>query len=469
MMKQMSLKWKVTLWYASMLLLLVALLFGFLLSVSDHLLRSQSVSVLEDAVWGFVDEIDIEDGRWELDDDVHFYENDVVFSLYDEQGRLTAGVVPKNFPEDTVLKTHTMQEFNEGFGKWMTYDVALLYGEGKILWARGIYSSDTLPALEGMMFRMLLVACPILIAVALLVGYSITRRALLPIEEIRRTAEEIGGGSDLSLRIPIKRTTGEVRQLADTFNHMFARLENSFEKERQFTSDASHELRTPVSVILSQAEYALLPDSEPEEQREGLEVIRQQAERMSALLSQLLLLARADNGRMNLSEEIFDIGVSALDTLEEMRGRAEQHGIELLSNIQPELMVQGDRGSLMRVFRNLLENAVQYGKEGGWVTLTAFREQGMIVCQVEDNGIGIAPEHLDKIWNRFYRIDTVRGSERGNSGLGLPIVKWTVEQHGGTIEVESTPGEGSCFTVRLPEAEEGKMELVPDKACDSAP
>lgn len=454
MMKRMSLKWKVTLWYASMLLLLVALLFGFLLSTSDYLLRSRSVSVLEDAVWNFLDEIDVEDGRWEVDDDVRFYENDVMFSLYDEQGRLVAGSVPKNFPENTTLKTHTMQEINEGFGKWMTYDVAILYSEGRILWIRGIYSSDLLPALEGMMFRMLLIACPILIAVALWVGYSITRHALLPIEEIRKTAEEIGGGSDLSLRIPIKRTGGEVRQLADTFNHMFARLESSFEKERQFTSDASHELRTPVSVILSQAEYALLPDSEPEEQREGLEVIRRQAERMSALLSQLLLLARADNGRAQFAKEVFDVSVLALDMAEEMRVRAGQHQIELITDVQPGLLLYGDKGSLMGVFRNLLENAIQYGKEGGWVTLTVFRDQGMIICQVEDNGIGIAPEHLEKIWNRFYRVDTVRGSEHGNSGLGLPIVKWSVEQHNGTIEVESKQGEGSCFTVRLPEAEE---------------
>lgn len=454
-MKRMSLKWKVTLWYASMLLLMVVLLFGFLMSVADQLFRSQSVSVLEGAVWDFAKEIDIEDGMWELDDDARFYGNDMVFSIYDEQGRLVAGSVPKNFPEDTMLKANTMQEFSEGFGKWMTYDAAIIYGDGNILWIRGVYSSDMLPALEKLMFRVLLVACPILIAVALLVGYYITRQALLPMEEIRKTAEEIGGGSDLSLRIPIKRARGEVRQLTDTFNNMFARLENSFEKERQFTSDASHELRTPVSVILSEAEYALLPDTEPEEQREGLEIIRQQAERMAALLSQLLLLARADNGRAQLVKEVFDASVLALDALEEMSARASACRIELLSDIQTGLLVQGDRGSLMRVFRNLLENAVQYGKEGGWVMLTASREQGMAVFRVEDNGIGIAPEHLDKIWNRFYRIDTVRGSEYGNSGLGLPIVKWTVEEHGGTIEVESRPGEGSCFTVRLPEAEDG--------------
>lgn len=449
-MKRMSLKWKVTLWYASMLLLLVVLLFGFLLSVSDQLVRSQSASVLEDAVWDFVDEIDIEDGTWELDDDARFYENDVTFSLYDDQGRLIAGSVPRNFPENTTLKTHTMQEFNEGVGKWRTYDAAIFYDEGKVLWVRGIYSSDTLPALERMMLQMLLIACPLLITVALFVGYSITRKALLPIEEIQKTAEEIGDGGDLSRRVPTERTQGEVRKLADTFNHMFERLEGSFEKERQFTSDASHELRTPIAVILSQAEYALLPDTEAEEQREGMEVILKQAERMSALLSQLLLLARADNGKEHLAKEILDMEELALEALEEMRKKADQCGVELLSDIRPGLYVCGDRTSLMRVFHNLLENAVQYGKKGGFVMLNLSKSQGMVVCQIQDNGIGMEPEHLDKIWNRFYRVDAARGSEHGNSGLGLSIVKWTVEQHGGTVEVESVPGEGSCFTVRLP-------------------
>lgn len=449
-MKRMSLKWKVTLWYASMLLLLVVLLFGFLFSVSDQLIRSQSASVLEDAVWDFVDEIEIEDGTWELDDDARFYENDVTFSLYDNQGRLIAGSVPKNFPEDTILKNYTMQEFTEGFGKWRTYDAAVVYDEGKILWVRGIYSSDTLPSLERMMFQMLLIACPLLITIALLVGYSITRKALLPMEEIQKTAEEIGGGGDLSRRIPTERTQGEVRKLADTFNHMFERLESSFEKERQFTSDASHELRTPVAVILAQAEYALLPDTEAEEQKEGMEVILKQAEKMSALLSQLLLLARADNGTEHLSRETLDMECLALEALEEVRKRAEQCGIELLSDTRPNLRVQGDRVSLGRVLHNLLENAIQYGKRGGFVMLNLSESQGMVVCQVQDNGIGIEPEHLDKIWNRFYRVDAARGSGNGNSGLGLSIVKWTVEQHGGTVEAESTPGEGSCFTVRLP-------------------
>ncbi len=454
-MKKMSLKWKITLWYAGILILLVTLLFGFLLSISGRLLRSESDLALKDAVWDFAGEVEVDRAHesWELDEDVRFYEKGVLFSLYDAQGNLLAGGVPDAFPKGTTLKAYAMQEIKDSAGKWTVYDVAIPCGGEKFLWARGVYEDETLTAIEQAMLHMLLVACPLLIAVALLVGYSITRGALLPIEELCRTAETIGEGKDLSLRIPTGHTQGELRQLADTFNHMFARLERAFERERQFTSDASHELRTPVSVIRSQAEYALLPDSEPEEKKEGLEIILKQAEGMSRLLSRLLLLARSDSARTRPAKEKFDISALALDVLEEMQNRTKERRTEFAADICPGLFICGDRESTARVFCNLLENAVQYGKENGRIILRVFPEQGMVNCQVEDNGVGIEPEHLDNIWNRFYRADTAHGSGNGNSGLGLAIVKSIVEQQGGTAEVRSRPGEGSCFTIRLPKAD----------------
>lgn len=452
-MKRMSLKWKVTLWYACMLLLMIFLLFGFLISTSDQLLRSESAEALEEAVWDFVDEVKVnrKEETWSLDDDIRFYEKGVVFSLYDGQGRLIAGSVPTGFPEDTTLKAYALQKISDSSEKWTVYDAAIPYGDGKILWARGAYGEDALTTVEGVMLHLLLVACPLLMVFALLVGYSITRRALLPIEEIRETAEKIGESGDLSRRIQVEHAQGEVRQMADTFNHMFSRLENSFEKERQFTSDASHELRTPAAVILAEAEYALLPDTEPEEQKEGLQVIHQQAQRMSELLSQLLLLARADHGKETLIKEPVAISDLAFEALKEQKKHAEDHQITLEHDIQPGLFVEGDRNSLMRIFRNLLENAIQYGRENGWVRLSVCKKDGEIFCKVQDNGIGIEAEHLEKIWNRFYRVDTVRNSGSGNSGLGLSIVKWIVEEHGGTIYVESRPKEGSCFVIRFPQ------------------
>ena len=205
--KGLSIKQKVTLWYACMLVLIVLLLFGFIFSISRSLLQRESDSRLEEVVLDFVDDIDFENGSYELDDDIRFYEDGVIFSIYDEQGRLIAGSVPTNFPADTVLKAYSFQTFSTGESTWSVYDAALSQG-GQILWIRGILPSETLFSVERTMLLVLLIACPLLIAVALLVGYSITRRAFLPIEEIRQTAETIGAGGDLSARIPTERTQG---------------------------------------------------------------------------------------------------------------------------------------------------------------------------------------------------------------------------------------------------------------------
>ena len=446
----LSIKQKVTLWYACMLVLIVLLLFGFIFSISRSLLQRESDSRLEELVLDFADEIDFENGVYELDDDVRFYENGVIFSIYDEQGRLIAGSVPTGFPADTTLKAFSFQTFSASGNAWSVYDAALPYGEDQILWIRGILPSETLFSVERTLFFVLLVACPLLIAVALLVGYSITRRAFLPIEEIRRTAETIGAGGDLSARIPTERTQGEIRQLAETFNEMFGRLETSFEHERQFTSDASHELRTPVAVITSQAEYSLLPDATPEEQREGLEVILEQAQKMSALISQLLMLARADSGTQQLTMAPVDLSLLASMTAEQCREAAARRQIRLDCEIAPGIMTEGDQASLVRVFLNLLENAIQYGRPGGFVKLTLAVQNDFAVCSIADDGIGIARENLERIWQRFYRVDPSRNPGGSNTGLGLSLVKWIIEAHHGTMEAESGLGKGSCFTFRLP-------------------
>ena len=446
----LSIKQKVTLWYACMLVLIVLLLFGFIFSISRSLLQRESDSRLEELVLDFADEIDFENGVYELDDDVRFYENGVIFSIYDEQGRLIAGSVPTGFPADTTLKAFSFQTFSASGNAWSVYDAALPYGEEQILWIRGILPSETLFSVERTLFFVLLIACPLLIAVALLVGYSITRRAFLPIEEIRRTAETIGAGGDLSARIPTERTQGEIRQLAETFNEMFGRLETSFEHERQFTSDASHELRTPVAVITSQAEYSLLPDATPEEQREGLEVILEQAQKMSALISQLLMLARADSGTQQLTMAPVDLSLLASMTAEQCREAAARRQIRLDCEIAPGIMTEGDQASLVRVFLNLLENAIQYGRPGGFVKLTLAVQNDFAVCSIADDGIGIARENLERIWQRFYRVDPSRNPGGSNTGLGLSLVKWIIEAHHGTIEAESGLGKGSCFTFRLP-------------------
>ncbi len=447
---RMSVKLKVTLWYACMLVLIVLLLFGFIFFVSRSLLQKKTDSSLEAAVQEFAEEIEFEGSYFELDDDLRFYEDGIIFSVYDDEGRLIAGNVPGNYPTDTVLKAYSFQTLSSGSSSWTVYDAALPYGNGRILWVRGILPAQTALSMERTMLIVLLIACPLLMGIALAVGYSITKRAFLPIEEIRQTAENIGEGTDLSRRISTLHTQGEIRQLADTFNQMLERLESSFEKERQFTSDASHELRTPIAVIRSQAEYALLDDVSPEEQREGLEIILKQAEKMCSLVSQLLTLARADRGTAALSMVPLDLSLLALNASEEYHEKAALHQLQLLTDIAPDIRVNGDSASLLRVFSNLLENAIQYGRPGGFVKLELSVQKENAVCRISDDGIGIAEEHLDHIWQRFYRADPSHNPGGNNTGLGLPMVKWIVEAHQGSICVESSPGKGSVFTFSLP-------------------
>ncbi len=449
-MKQMTIKRKVTLWYACMLFLIVLLLFGFIFLISGRIFRSESQAALRLAVREFADDIEWEDDEntYELEDDIRFYEHGVLFSLYNETGQLTAGNLPQSFPDDTILKTDTYQNFSAGEESWTTYDLALSYGQEQVLWIRGISSANTLPSLEQTLFYVLLIVCPLLLTVALLVGYSITRRAFLPIEEIQQIAEEISDGNDLSRRIPTQHSQGEIRQLANTFNRMFERLEQAFERERQFTGDASHELRTPLAVITAESEYALLPDSTAQEKEESLQVILAQAHKMSSLISQLLMLARADSGTYSLNLVSLNLSTLAEITAEDFAPQAMEKQIHLHTQIEPNLQVLGDQSSLVRVLLNLLENAAQYGRSGGNIHLSLAAEGNHILCKIQDDGIGIAPEHLDKIWQRFYRVDSSRNnSDRSNSGLGLSLVKWIVEAHQGTITVESQVGKGTAFRI----------------------
>ena len=445
--KGLSIKQKVTLWYACMLVLIVLLLFGFIFSISRSLLQRESDSRLEEVVLDFVDDIDFENGSYELDDDIRFYEDGVIFSIYDEQGRLIAGSVPTNFPADTVLKAYSFQTFSTGESTWSVYDAALSQG-GQILWIRGILPSETLFSVERTMLLVLLIACPLLIAVALLVGYSITRRAFLPIEEIRQTAETIGAGGDLSARIPTERTQGEIRQLADTFNEMFERLETSFVHERQVTSDASHELRTPLTAIRGWGETLMQePAPDPETLRKGMHVIINETERLSSMVEELLDFSRLQGGRLKLEMERMDAVAELSDAVLMFTERARQEN-KTLTYEEPEFFapVTGDHNRLRQVFVNILDNALKYSDPGDSVTVTTQLSEGQFVVCVSDTGVGISSEDLPKIKTKFFKGKTTR---RG-SGIGLAVADEIIAMHGGSLELSSQKDVGTTVRITLP-------------------
>ncbi len=272
------------------------------------------------------------------------------------------------------------------------------------------------------------------------------------------TVQEIQKDGDLSRRIGVSQDTGkdEFYQLAGTFDGMLESLDQAFRRERQFTSDVSHELRTPVSVILAQCEVSLNRNDLSDEQREEILLIRKKAGEMSRMISQLLLLARVDQGRQQLNKEEINISELTEMIVEEQKMLAQGRKIEIHTEIEQGITGYLDESFYIRMLDNLISNAVSYGKEGGNMKVTLHQIPSGVRGTVEDDGIGISREDQAHIWERFYRVDASRtGKEDGShSGLGLSMVKWIAQVHGGNVRVESELGKGSCFTFELKTVEE---------------
>ena len=279
-------------------------------------------------------------------------------------------------------------------------------------------------------------------------GWWLATRAIRPIEAIGATAQKIAAG-DLSQRINAADTDSELGRLAAVLNSTFARLEAAFAHQARFTSDASHELRTPISVILSQTQTALTRERAAAEYREALEACQRAAQRMRKLTESLLELARLDAGQEPLERQRVDLASVAHECVELVRPLAAERGLELRCELPPA-PCWGDAQRLSQVVTNLLTNAIQYNQPHGQVRVSTRAENGAAALTVADTGAGIQPEDLPHIFERFYRADKSRSGPQGRTGLGLAISKAIVSAHGGTLEVGSKPGVGSTFTVRLP-------------------
>jgi len=292
-------------------------------------------------------------------------------------------------------------------------------------------------------------------------GYWLAGKALRPVKMITRMANEINA-TDLRRRLHLQRRD-EFGELAATFDHMLARLEAAFKRQAQFTADASHELRTPLTIIDLEINRAL---TQPEAYRQVLEQIQAETEQMTTMVNSLLLLARADTGQMTLDLQEVDLSDVALASVERLLPLARQSQITLATGDLPEVLVCGDPQYLGQMLTNLIENGIKYTSGIGkrvYVELACERQRWGVV-RVQDDGPGISEEHLPSLFERFYRVDKARSRRQkesvqsskpdqgkpGGSGLGLSIVQWIVQAHGGEIRVESNIGVGSLFEVRLP-------------------
>jgi heavy metal sensor kinase len=279
-------------------------------------------------------------------------------------------------------------------------------------------------------------------------GWWLASRAIRPIEDISSTALKIAGG-DLSQRINAADTESELGRLAGILNSTFARLEAAFAHQSRFTSDASHELRTPVSVILSQAQTALSRERTGSEYREALEACQRAATRMRRLTESLLELARLDAGQEPMKHERFDLARVARECVELVRPLAAERGLRVECEL-PSVECVGDPERIGQVATNLLSNAIHFNREHGEVRIATHADNGTALLTVTDTGAGIPDEDLPHIFERFYRVDKSRSRVQGRTGLGLAICKAIVDAHSGTLDVLSQPGKGSIFTIKLP-------------------
>lgn len=453
-MKRFSIKTRVTIWYVFFLLLLVLIIFISLIYTSDQLIQNNITGDLKAVVEDSVRDISVKNGRLEIDDDMTSYRDGVYVLVYKENNFIVTGALPAGVKGEIPFISGQVRQITDSGRAFYVYDNLITIDHFEDVWVRGITTADleeSDPAI-AFMLKMFLIFLPLLILLAAVGGYFITKRAFLPVSHITETAARIESSTDLTQRIGLDASAhskDEIYHLASIFDTMLDRLESSFEAEKQFSNDASHELRTPISVIMAQCEYALKKSDSLQDAHTALEVILGQSKKMSALVSQLLSLARADQGTIALEFEQLNISELVCMVALEQEEIAAQNGITLQQDIEPGITAYVDQTMFLRLWINLISNSIKYGKEGGFIRLVLKQQEDQILGQVIDDGIGISSENLPKIWDRFYQVNPSR-SDGNSAGLGLSMVKWIVEAHGGKITADSILGQGTRFTFQFP-------------------
>jgi heavy metal sensor kinase len=324
-----------------------------------------------------------------------------------------------------------------------------LTAQGREFLLLAVEPMDSIAAELAIVRRVIAIALPLLLAIAGIGGYALATRSLAPLGWMADQARKISDRT-LHTRLEIGNAAEELTVLAASFNELLSRLDQSFESMRRFVADASHELRTPLAVIRGEADVALEKDRSPADYRESLAVIQDESRRLSRLVEDLLNLARADAGHVKLRMGEFYLNDLMAECCRSAQSLASAREIDLeCGGCADDVSFRGDEELLRRLVLNLLDNAIRYTPRGGKVTAAIEARGDELRLRVSDTGIGISPEAVPHVFERFYRADKARSRNEGGFGLGLSIVKWIAESHHGAVELTSNPGAGSTFTVLL--------------------
>ena len=376
-MKKISLKVKLTLLYTFFMVLLTCAALAILFSLSSREMLSSVQARLTQRVQESIENIDLRGDEVRLDSDFYSVSHDVYLAMYNEGMYFMYGRLPHGFRAQPELSDGEMRTIRDGSREWYVYDMSCRLSDNLTVYVRGVTSVTDAEENFAVTVRLALILLPMMVLATALIGYRFTRRVLLPVRRITGTVKEIRADADLSRRVgltdadngkaPVHRD--EFYALAETFDGMLEELEEVFRREQQFTSDASHELRTPVSVILAQCDAMLSDESLTEEQRSQLALIRRKAAGMSEMISQLLFLSRADQGRQPIHRERLDLSELTEMIVEEQQMLADGagRGIRIESRISPGVEADADETLYIRMVSNLLSNAVRYSHDGGKV------------------------------------------------------------------------------------------------------
>ena len=452
-MRRLSVKLKVTLWYVLAMLVVSLVVFFTMRAVAVQNIERDMNIRLTSRVDELSRIVHMRNGDMDLLKERDFYMAGVHMAVYDSDKNLLRGQISFGISEDFQFKENNVRKVSYNGNRYYEFDRRVTLRDGNTYWIKGLMSySDESIALQNIVKNNLLFII-ILILFAGLGGYFMTSRTLRPVEKMTKTAKSIIESKDLSQRINIGGSRDELANLANTFDEMLGEIEDAFEREQQFTSDASHELRTPIAVILSECEYMTDCAETVDELKNSAQSVKEEAQRMSKLVSELLSISRMDKDTLKLNFEETDLSELVnfvCDEQEEIHG----NDIILERDISKDISAEADKFLIARLFINLISNAYQYTEKGGRVTVSLSEDDENAIFSVADTGIGIKKEHIPKIWERFYQVDPARtATESGSMGLGLSMVKWIAEKHGGKIEVKSEFGKGSTFTLTFPKSQ----------------
>ena len=350
-------------------------------------------------------------------------------------------------PVKAGISTQSIPSDNE---QWRVYTQVILDPAGNAVgWIQAAQSLESMTNTLQDFRDSLLWLLPLILGLAGLGGVFLTGRMLQPIDRITRTAAKIEA-SDLSQRIAYQGPADEIGRLAQTFDHMLARLQTAFVRERRFTSDAAHELRTPLTVLKGQIDVTLSHSRSKSEYRQTLATLSTQVERLIRLSNALLFLSRFDQKRLTWEPAPLNLAELLAVMLDQIGPLIAEKSLKLTTEIPGALPITGDADHLIRLFLNLLDNAVKYTPSEGEISLRATRTPTGVRVVISNSGPGIPAEHLPHIFERFYRVESDRSSQSGGSGLGLAIAREIVRLHGGEIDLHSATGEGVTVTINLP-------------------